>query len=346
MITLIGYVSLQLDALFAEHLMKFCSAYHVPFCRVSFPALLEHYRGKPLLAERWDGCCAAEFSTDLPLFLDAGGRLFTEKRLKKFDAGLSSWIQSNCKVLEQKTCAKPELPALMVAGGLSLYAIPTWNISSFHALHSVLKNIKTALIKPGYGRQGFGVFRLKQDENDAIFIQSASGISLFSEEDFVMMLKQNKACRMGDFLLLQPCLDFSLDEGHAVDFRLLRHRGRTGEWEEVATYARIGASSLVSNVSQGGCIADAKEILYDIAKDKADSLYDEIIYIGEALPRLIQEKCGESAFCLGLDIAIDRQSMRPFVLEANIYPGTKYHSYQLAEKRVQFYQYLLENSKK
>ena len=98
-----------------------------------------------------------------------------------------------------------------------------------------------------------------------------------------------------------------------------------------------------TDISQGGYIADSKEILYQIAGDKGEDIYKEIMHIGEELPHLIQKYSDETVFCLGMDIAVDRQSMRPFILEANTYPGAKYPTRQLAEKRVRFYQYLLNN---
>lgn len=342
---MIGYSICHFDLLLPEYLMKLCYAYDVPFCCVELRSLYDHFKGAPLIAKRWSGGKTEDFQAEVPAILDAG-LVFRSSRFEAYDPGFVPWLRERCQILEQASVAKSKLPAVMIHGGLSLYAIPTWNIENYSELCSTLSYVKNALIKPCSGRKGLSVFRLSQDECGKLYIHSANKSSLLDEASFTKLLEQLRANKLGSSFLMQPRLDFSLDENHAVDFRLLRHRGACGAWEEVATYARIGATSLVSNVSQGGFIANAKDILQEIAGDGADALYEEIMFIGNELPRLIQAHCGEEAYCLGLDIAVDRQTLRPFVLEANTYPGTKYHTYQLVEKRAQYYQYLLENSKK
>ena len=46
-----------------------------------------------------------------------------------------------------------------------------------------------------------------------------------------------------------------------------------------------------------------------------------------------------------IDVGIDRGSLCPYVIEVNTFPGTRFHAWQLAEKRVQYFKYLLQTGK-
>lgn len=63
--------------------------------------------------------------------------------------------------------------------------------------------------------------------------------------------------------------------------------------------------------------------------------------LGQEVPLLVEKFIGEDAFCIGIDVGVDRDTVRPYVIETNALPGTKFHLYQFAEKRVQYYKYLL-----
>lgn len=344
---MIGYVSLQSDSPeMAVCLAKLGSAYHVPIALIRFSDLLEHFFGSELSASIWNGRCFEECHIPLPSIIDTSGKHFSKKNEPLYAPGFITWLQSNAMVMEQASLNKRWLAQSLMGSNLSLYAIPTWSVSSYNELLNQLKLVKNALIKPNGGRMGMGVIKVKKKGNGEYILYNSCGETPLTMESFQSYLDNNSASQLGNTVLVQPCLDFSFDDRHAVDFRLLRHRGFDGKWQVVDTYARIGASNLVSNVSQGGFIADAKETLTMIAGDKADVLYDEILQIGDELPQHIQQQLGENVYCLGIDIAVDRESLCPFIIEANTYPGTRFHTYKLAEKRVQFYMYLLSQMQK
>lgn len=327
---------------FMRYILQFGEIYHVPVIAISYDHLKDHFSGHPLICERWNGTSVESFPSVLPQILDTQYNFFSHTLQHEF----VEWVKRSVPcILSQRSVNKAQLPQIMLQSDLSQYLIPSWNITSFEQLLAHLSFVKDAILKPAGGHMGMGVQKLYKKDDGSYVLYSSNGETALNEKAFSDYLSDSQANGLGKKLLLQPRLDFSLNDRHAVDFRLLRHRGITGEWENVATYARIGASSLVSNVSQGGYIADTKEILYEIAGEKADELHDEILYIGKELPRLIQQYRGNSAYCLGIDIAIDRKTMRPFVLEANSYPGAKFHACQLAEKRVNYYIFFQKLSK-
>ena len=338
---MIGYVTAEIDNnRFAECLMKFAYQYDVPCSVISLDNLKNHFTGSPLIARRWNGSSVEEIDIPLPPCLDTGGNVFSPKYEYLYPPGFLPWINGTCKILIQKSISKSSLPSVLLASNLAQYAIPTWTVSTYSDIQKQLSMSKNLLIKPVKGRKGRGVCKIHVDSHQIPYISDADGMQILSEEVFLSIQEKNWSANLGTAYLMQPCLDFSLDDNHAVDFRLLRHRGRTGEWEEVATHAKIGGTQLVSNVAQGGYIDDVKNVLQTIAGSQVTALYDEIMYIGEELPRLIQKHQGDAAYCLGMDVAVDRKSLRPFILEANTYPGLQFHYLQAADKRVQFYQYL------
>ena len=341
---MIGFViNHQFFQAFADYLLKFGYVNQTPVCAVSMQNLKKCFGGSPLFADIWNGgTLEKDVQIEIPTFLDSGGNVFSEKNAEYFDAGFLNWLHDQTTVLTQKSLAKESLAHALLSCDLSLYAIPTWHVSTFSELLNRMQAINRGFLKPISGRKGLGTCKIWSDNRPHFTIRNIDGTFKLTEEWFLTYLARNEKDGLGSSVLLQPCLDFSLDESHAIDFRLLRHRGKNGVWEEVATYARIGATNLVSNVSQGGFIGDPRETLSVIAGDQADSLFDEIMFLGEAIPKLIQRFRGDSVFCLGLDVAVDRSTLRPYILEANTYPGTKYFTCQLAEKRVQYYQYLLE----
>lgn len=341
---MIGFViNHQFFQAFADYVLKFGYVNQTPVCAVSLQNLKKCFIGSPLFADIWNGgTLEKNVQVEFPTFLDSGSNVFSEKNAKYFDSDFLNWLHDHTTVLAQKSLAKEVLAYALLSCDLSLYAIPTWHVSAFSELLTKMQVINRGFLKPISGRKGMGTCKIWSDNKLDFTVRNIDGTFQLTEEWFLTYLARNEKDGLGSSVLLQPCFDFSLDESHAVDFRLLRHRGRTGAWEEVATYARIGTTNLVSNVSQGGFIGDPKETLAMIAGDQADSLFDEIMSLGEAIPKLIQQYRGDSAYCLGLDIAVDRTTLRPYVIEANTYPGTKYFTCQLAEKRVQYYQYLLE----
>lgn len=330
----------------ARSILLHAAAYQIPVIAFSFPHLLSHFHGNPLIAERWDGKHIVSFETVLPSILDSEKNIFTKKNLQPYGTEFSAWLKKDTRLLVQYSVKKEAIPQILLPTDLCSYMIPTWRVSSYSRLLQQLSFVKDAILKPDMGRQGMGVCKLSRQADGSVILQNKDGQESLTEALFSELLKAIPAKGLGEYFLLQPCLDFSLDESHAVDFRLLRHIGQDGTWEETATYARVGASALVSNVSQGGFIADARETLQSIAGAQTDALYDEIMTIGEKLPPLIQSRGDATVFCLGMDIAIDRKTMRPFILEANTYPGTKFHARQLAESRAAYYSYLMAGNSK
>lgn len=325
---------------FEQELLLLCSAYKISACVFS-PVLIDHTLASPLIpVQYWDGTAFRKAITPVPEILDCRFNPFLNKVVTWLQPERQRWLLKHSAVLD-RGIPKEQLSQVLMCSPLYPLAIPTYRLTEYGELLRYAKLLRHCIIKPSGGRQGSCVARVDYD-GDVLSMETADGIEELTPtlwDDYLTTLNHSNF----GLPLLQPRLDFSLDAEHAVDFRLLVARGSSGLWEEVEIYARIGATRIVSNVSRGGYISDAESILSQIAGERADELLATLHSIAAELPVLIQQYVDRPISCLGIDIGIDRNTLQPYVLEANTLPGAKYHSWQLAHKRVQYYQYLLKN---
>lgn len=225
---------------------------------------------------------------------------------------------------------------------LAKYAIPTFDLHSFEEFLNYARLLKRSIVKPAAGRKGRYVYRIADLDGKIHFLRDDDKkiVTQAVWDEYFSNLRKAKY----GFPILQPQLSF-LFEGRPVDFRLLVQRSGTGEWEKVAIYARIGESDTVSNLAQGGFVADPMTTLASISPGREEELYQELEYLCLAVPKLIQSKLEKPVACLGIDVGIDCDTLQPYVIEANTFPGTKYHTWDLAHKKVQYFKYLIDKQK-
>ena len=325
---------------FEQKLLLLCSAYKVSACVLS-PQLIDYTLPSPTLpVQYWDGTAFRQATAPVPKLLDFRFNPSGKKALAWLQPERQRWLLERCAIAD-RGIPKEQLSQVLMCSPLYALAIPTYRLEKYEQLLQYAKMFRHCIIKPIGGRQGLCVSRVDYDGN-VLFMESANGTEELTPTQWEAYLATLNRHNFGQ-PLLQPRLDFSLNAEHAVDFRLLVARGGSGAWEEVDIYARIGATRLVSNVSRGGYISDAESVLAEIAEDRADELLATLHSIAAELPTLIQQYVDRPISCLGIDVGIDRNTLQPYVLEANTFPGAKFHAWQLAQKRVQYYQYLLKN---
>lgn len=327
---------------FIKEILLLCSAYKIDACVFS-PILIDYTVPSPQIpVQYWDGTAFRQAIAPVPKVIDCHFKLQHRTTAAWLQPERQRWLLERSAIADQGIL-KEKLSQILMCSPLYPLAIPSYRPKEYEELQQYAKMLRHCIVKPVNGRQGRDICRVDYD-GDVLSIESADGIEELTPSRWAEYLAT--LTRDGfSAPLLQPRLDFSLDAEHAVDFRLLVARGASGLWEEAAIYARIGATRLVSNVSKGGYISDVESILEEIAGSRADELLSELHRIAAELPVLMQQYNKDRLIsCLGIDVGIDRQTLQPYVIEANTRPGAKYHSWQLAHKRVQYYQYLLKNT--
>lgn len=287
----------------------------------------------------WDGSSLRWEQAVLPPILE---NIFpaSEKVYRNVPAAFSVWLKKQ-PLLNGASLPKQHVASALILHGYGAYMIPTKDVASFSDLRAAVALWKHCVVKPASGRKGLGVSYLEQQQ-DGIYYRNTDDSGLLTEDAW-----DGLCARYPSFTryLLQPQLDFHCADGHALDFRLLVSKGGTGHWETVAIYARIGAGSIVSNVSRGGYIGSGAGVLKEEFPDASDRLLDTLKLLAEQVPQIVESYCKEPVSCYGIDVGIDRGSLCPYVIEVNTFPGTRFHAWQLAEKRVQYFKYLLQSGK-
>ena len=321
----------------SDALMRLCVSYDVPaylYCLFDLDI-----KNGTVPAKVWTGNDYKSVTTEVPLFSEC--RFLPGKRMREcIGDELSEFLTEKTILIENHALPKAILSQVLLLSDLYRFAVPTYTVTNYDQAILHAHMFKSAILKPSCGRQGREVYKLT--EKNGVIYQTRDVETVFTRQDFFDYQARIAAMRFGE-PIMQPFLNLTLDEEHSVDFRLLVSRGGTGDWELVASHSCIGAKNIVSNIAQGGYMGDTDETLQMISLERAASLKQDLLMISEELPKVIQSHCKKTICCLGIDVGIDRDSFQPYILEANTLPGTDFHLWNLAEKKVQYFRYLLDN---
>lgn len=249
----------------------------------------------------------------------------------------SEWIEG-CVILNNYTeyVDKMVLPNILIASGLGEYSIPTHRVTSYNDILHGIELYRRCIVKPLRGNKGIGLSYI-ENRNGELYFSNQYEQGLLTEEKWERMCKEAVFHKY----ILQPCLDFHNAQGSALDFRLLVSRGKNGAWETAVIHARVGGSRFVANGSSGGTVTLAEEVLLREFGDKAEELMNQLIYLSSAVPNAIDRFNDRVVSCYGIDAAIDRDTLCPYIIEVNLGPGIDYTPWHLAERRARYYRHLL-----
>ncbi|MGM9553873.1 MAG: YheC/YheD family protein [Faecousia sp.] len=257
--------------------------------------------------------------------------------LQQHYAAFCEWLEG-CTILNGFTnyIDKLSLPKVLIASGLGAYSIPTYRVDSFEDIRRGMLCFQRCIVKPAKGNKGIGLSYIEKRDG-VLYYSNAQSEGILTEEIW------DRLCREAVFhkYILQPCLDFHNAQGLALDFRLLVSRGKDGAWEIAVIHARVGGSRFVANGSSGGAVTLAEEVLLREFGPAADRLMQELIFLGTAVPNALDRFNDRLVSCYGIDAAIDRETMLPYIIEVNLGPGVDYTPWHLAERRARYYRHLL-----
>lgn len=336
---MIGYLFDEtLEDILLDQLLITSKGADIPFCAISIDSMKHMLAGHK--ADVLIGADRKKMKCSLPRIVDCTFPVNVKLAAEKYGADFISDLCKKTYVCIQKSVNKCHFPAFLYQAGLFEHAIPTLEITSYNKLKKAISLFPNAILKPSAGRMGTKVYRLHMDEvSNEIIHENNAEAKIFTEKGFNTYVDELRQAMMGH-ALLQPCMDFRLDDGHSLVFKLLRHRDESGEWRDVGTYAMIGGASVVANISKGGSFGDVRECLRIISVKNKEELYDKVLSLGLSVAKGIEKKFGLNAYCLGIDIAIERNTLQPYVIEANTYPNSKRFTPAIAKMRLSYYKYL------
>ena len=319
-----------------DTLMKACYLCGVDAYLFELEEICTYKREGYINAYRWTPKGYTACVTDMPKYSVYNFVVGVKSKVKSY----YQWLVENTIMLNTAGIRKDLLQKKMLSTDLANYAIPSFVTRSYWETVDMLSLIPKAIIKPLGGSMGRGILKVNKNEN-GLYCQTPEGEYLFTESVF-SAFESESGFQTNPQMLLEPCLNILTDDGRAVDLRCQTSLDRTGKWKNVLTYARIGASDVVSNISHGGSVTFAYEILEAFAPGHGKELLEEANWAARRTSEIVEELSGGAINCLGVDICYDRDSARLYVIEANAGPGFKIVGpWPLALARAEYFKYRL-----
>ncbi len=131
--------------------------------------------------------------------------------------------------------------------------------------------------------------------------------------------------------------------GHPFDCRVHVEKDGRGKWVVARSFIRIGiGQKVISNVNQGGGIADLKPFLEANFGEKKGTIEKKINHLASTLPYKIEELRNTHIMSLGMDVAIDENG-KLYLFEVNGAPTTAPLKAEAVMLRTEYYKFILEN---
>lgn len=128
--------------------------------------------------------------------------------------------------------------------------------------------------------------------------------------------------------------------GEVVDFRIHIQRDGTGRWALTKMYAHTGnTDSIISNISKGGRIEDAADLLYRLFPSQADRISREMERLAIRIAETINRSYSFLIDELGMDFIVTPEG-RIYFVEANVSPPTPSHEQVRAARAIEYAHYV------
>lgn len=331
-------ISPQIDDL-TEALLKTCYEKQISACTYLLTELCTDTATAPALV--WDGAQYCQCTVSVPPISECRFSPDSNPRAKRLCPEKLEWLRAHTFVTDGDGLLKSELMQCILASEHYAYAIPTYPVHSYREALFYTSLLKRCILKPSGGRKGLCVISLLGRNGQAVVFDGKTE-QPFDEEYWKAYRVELSAQSLGA-PILQPRLNFTLDDARALDFRIWTIKGGSGSWEIAKISACIGGNPLISNIAHGGELADASEVLKELSAENAARFTEEFGRIAVEIPRLIEAQKSKQLSCFGIDVGIDRDTMQVYVIEANTMPGAGFYAMELADKKTDYYRYLLQS---
>lgn len=214
--------------------------------------------------------------------------------------------------------------------------LPTRKVLSYNDISQYLEQYTKVVLKPSDGIQGKRIFIVEKTV-DAYIIGHNTLEKRISEEEFYNLYREKIKNQM---YLVQKYIVSRTLQGDPFDCRIHVEKNRDGKWESAKNYIRIGiGQKVISNVNQGGGIADPIPFLKANYDDKWKEINEKLKELAVTLPYKVEELRGTHIMSLGIDIGIGKDG-KLYLFEVNDGPAFKSIIGEIAYLRSNYYKYV------
>lgn len=124
-------------------------------------------------------------------------------------------------------------------------------------LYSALRLFASIYIKPDYGKEGKGVYKILKND-DKLLVKFQSRLKAFSNIDSLYQFIRRQTSSK---LILQQGIELERFQGKPYDIRAMLQRRPKGEWVCTGWFARVGSpQKIVTNLAQGGKVYSVSKL--------------------------------------------------------------------------------------
>src|SRR5699024_117414 len=287
--------------------------------------------GKILVGNKWN-----RKQTKLPKIIDISPYCF-----KKKNRHIMNYLRENSYLTDNRIniISKDKLQEHMQRDNeLSHLAIPTIKYNTIKDLTNQIKKYNIVVMKPISGERGKGIYIISKKGRRYIIGHN--------KEEYIVprrKLKKFFQNKINSNYIIQKYISSRALNGDPFDCRVHFEKNGYGKWVIAKIYVRIGiGQKVISNMNQGGAMAEPKGFLKANYPDKWKGIYQKLLNLRNVFPRKFEQLRGTDIMTLGIDVGIDH-SGEIYVFEANGAPATAALRAEAVDLRTQYYKYLIDN---
>lgn len=287
--------------------------------------------GKILVGEEW-----IPTKVEIPKLIDISAYCFKKKNRKVTDYLRENvYLTDNRKNRINKEKLQKEL---LKDDKLSHLVIPTSRYKSVDDIFRKIKEYDVIVLKPIYGERGKNIYIIRKNGFKYIVGHNKEEETL-SKRQLSRFFEEKSLKRY----IIQKYVTSRALNGDPFDCRIHFEKNGQGKWEIAKMYIRIGiGQTVISNMNQGGAMAEPKGFLKANFPDKWEEIYQKLLDLGETFPYKYEELRKTDMMTLGIDIGIDQKGQL-YIFEANTASFTAPLKAEVVNLRTQYYKYLIDN---
>lgn len=288
--------------------------------------------GKVLINNKWQ-----EKEVEIPPFIDIAPYCFKKNTRKRME-----YLKRNTFLSDDRTNVLTKLSFQEKLRQDPQYAhlvIPTKVINSFADITEYTDTYSKSVLKPSGGIQGKGIYILQKSKGQ-YRVGYKTAEKKFDETEMERFYEDHIAEKG---YIIQKYISSKTPQGDPFDCRIHVEKNGDGEWQSARNYIRIGiGQKVISNVNQGGGIADVRQFLKANYGDRWNEINNQLKKLAVTLPYKVEELRGTHIMSLGFDIGITEEG-EMYVFEVNDGPATKAVIAEVSYLRANYYKFILDN---